>query len=210
MVEQTTSMKKVLRKSTGSELGGKDVYMKKEVDTVSPSRFSRNLVIGIEELGYKIDDKLDNKIREGELKESDYMNMTITGVKKIVEKEHKNTRLIAGLSTIVVGLVLFFLVPPLGLLAIGLGELSFILWLQGKLKRPTKNEKPSGRISTIWVMIENKNQSIKPTRIEDSQASDRKNKKYEFIVHVAGETNSEKKMLQHEIKSLTDRLEFFV
>jgi hypothetical protein len=210
MAEQTTSMKKVLRKSTGSELRGKDVYMKKEVDTTNPSRFLRNLIIEIEELGYKIDEKLDNKIREGELKETEYMNMTITGVKKLIEKEHKNTRLFAGLATTALGIMLFIIAPPLGLLAIGLGELFFILWLQGKFKNPTKKVKPSERISMIWVMLEKKVQSINPAETENEKPTNQNNKKYGLTVHVAGESNSGKERLQREIKTLTDRLEFFV
>jgi hypothetical protein len=209
MAEQTNSMAKVLRKSTGSELRGKDFYMKKEVDTVNPSRFSRNLAIGIEELGYKIDERLDNKIREGTLKETDYANMTIIGVKKIVEKEHKNTRLFAGLATTAIGIALFVVSPPLGLLAIGLGELFFILWLQGKLKNPAKKEKPSEMISTMWVLLEKKEHLAK-AEAYDAQSATQKNKKYEFIVHVAGESNGDKKRLEHEVKTLADRLDFFV
>lgn len=210
MEEHKSSIRKTFRRMTPSELRAKHVYIKKEVKTTDPARFFRNLAIGIGELGYTIDQEIENKIKRGELGEAAYMSTPLTGVKMITKKKGRRTELVVGSVVTGVGVLLFFLLPPLGLLVLGVGELSLVLWLEGR-GRNQKNEKSSAeKFSRIWLLLENKNQLAQAAEPEIAAPNSRKNRVSEFIVHAAGESEGDMVTLQSELKTLTDRLEFFV
>ena len=208
MKEQITHIKKILRKATASELRGKAVYMNKEVNTSNPSRLFRSLASNVKKLGYEIDEDIEKDIDREDLRGTGYLNISLSGMKVVSKKKRKDRRLLVGLATTAFGVLLFFLVPPLGLLAIGFGEMLFIFWIEGWLRRPNGKKKPAQEVNKIWVLLESKAKQTELTLQDDLQTNGPMERVSEFIVHVAGESNSESDALQAEIKILVDKLEF--
>jgi hypothetical protein len=210
MEEHNGSIKKTLRKITPSELRAKHVYIKKEVKTTDPARFFRNLAIGIGELGYTIDQEIENKIKLGELGESAYMSTPLTGVKAITGKRSRKPELVAASVVTGVGILTFILLPVLGLLVLGLGELSLVFWLQGRGRVQSKEKNSAAKFSRIWLLLEDKNQLAAAVEPGAAAPAGRRPRVSELIVHAAGESEGDRVTLHSELKTLTDRLEFFV
>lgn len=210
MEDYAKSIKENFRKFSPSELRAKEVYIKKEIKTSNPNRFFRNIAIGMGEMGYAIDKGIENKIKRGEFGESSFVSVPIAGLKTVTEKRGRKSQLIAGAVVTGVGVLLIVILPPLGILVLGAGELWFILWLQGRSRDQNKEKKPAERTSRIWLMLESKMQAAQPGEPESAVSANHRSKVSEFIVHAAGESGGDKALLKAEVKKLTDRLEFFV